>query len=122
MNISDFSTAQLVNELERREDNLGKSFLNKLKRQRKFTTGQVARICDVTPQTAAKWIDSGELKGYRIPGGNDRRVSRASLITFLKKHGMPLRGLDDPHGVNGSDTAAAEPVEPAEAVSHSPML
>jgi excisionase family DNA binding protein len=55
-----------------------------------FTTGQVAKICKVAPRTVSKWFDSGRLKGYRIPGSQDRRIPREYLIKFLKEHGMPL--------------------------------
>jgi excisionase family DNA binding protein len=54
-----------------------------------YTTGQVAKICQVAPRTAGKWIDSGALPGYRIPGSQDRRVTRAALLDFLAKHNMP---------------------------------
>ena len=43
-----------------------------------FTTGQVAKICQVAPRTVSKWFDSGRLKGYRIPGSQDRRIPRES--------------------------------------------
>ena len=49
-----------------------------------FTTGQVAKICKVAPRTVSKWFDSGRLKGYRIPGSQDRRIPREQLIRFLK--------------------------------------
>ena len=39
-----------------------------------FTTGQVAKICKVAPRTVSKWFDSGRLRGYRIPGSQDRRI------------------------------------------------
>ena len=58
-----------------------------------FTTGQVAKICKVAPRTVSKWFDSGRLKGYRIPGSQDRRIPREQLIRFLKEHGMPLGEL-----------------------------
>ena len=48
-----------------------------------FTTGQVAKICKVAPRTVSKWFDSGRLKGYRIPGSQDRRIPREYLIKFL---------------------------------------
>jgi PleD family two-component response regulator len=35
------------------------------------------------------------LKGYRIPGSQDRRIPREYLIRFLKEHGMPLGDLED---------------------------
>jgi excisionase family DNA binding protein len=53
-----------------------------------FTTGQVAKICKVAPRTVSKWFDSGRLKGYRIPGSQDRRIPREYLIRFLKEHGI----------------------------------
>lgn len=60
-----------------------------------FTTGQVAKICKVAPRTVSKWFDSGRLKGYRIPGSQDRRIPRENLIRFLKEHGMPLGELEE---------------------------
>jgi len=43
----------------------------------------------------SKWFDSGRLRGYRIPGSQDRRIPREHLIRFLKEHGMPLGELED---------------------------
>jgi excisionase family DNA binding protein len=60
-----------------------------------FTTGQVAKFCKVAPRTVSKWFDAGRLKGYRIPGSQDRRIPREYLIKFLKEHGMPLGELED---------------------------
>src|SRR3954467_14275152 len=60
-----------------------------------FTTGQVAKICKVAPRTVSKWFDSGRLRGYRIPGSQDRRIPRDQLIKFLKEHGMPLGELEE---------------------------
>src|SRR5213075_1329113 len=58
-----------------------------------LTTGEVAKICNVTPRTVSKWFDSGALRGYRIPGSKDRRIPLNQLIRFMKQHGMPLNGL-----------------------------
>ena len=55
-----------------------------------FTRDQVAEMCNVAPRTVSKWFDSGRLKGYRIPGSQDRRIPEESLVTFLKEHGMPI--------------------------------
>ena len=60
-----------------------------------FTTGQAAKICKVAPRTVSKWFDSGRLKGYRIPGSEDRRIPQEYLIRFLKEHGMPLGDLEN---------------------------
>src|SRR5262249_20909278 len=45
-----------------------------LEMKKVFTTGQVAKICKVAPRTVSKWFDSGRLRGYRIPGSQDRRI------------------------------------------------
>jgi two-component system, OmpR family, response regulator RpaA len=60
-----------------------------------FTTGQVAKICRVARRTVSKWFDTGLLKGYLIPGSQDRRIPREQLIKFLKEHGMPLGELEE---------------------------
>lgn len=59
-----------------------------------LTTGQVARICKVAPRTVSKWFDTGQLRGYRIPGSKDRRIPLAQLIRFMKAHNMPLDSLE----------------------------
>ncbi len=59
-----------------------------------LTTGEVARLCGVAPRTVSKWFDSGQLRGFKIPGSRDRRIPRESLVRFMKAHGIPLRGLD----------------------------
>jgi excisionase family DNA binding protein len=64
------------------------------KQKQVFTTGQVAKICQVAPRTVSKWFDSGKLRGYRIPGSQDRRIPREHLIRFLKDNGMPLGSLE----------------------------
>ena len=69
-----------------------------------FTTGQVAKICKVAPRTVAKWFDSGRLKGYRIPGSQDRRIPREYLVKFLAQHGIPLGDLAEPAAIEeGTD-------------------
>ena len=58
-----------------------------------LTTGEVAKICNVAPRTVSKWFDSGQLRGYRIPGSKDRRIPVNALIRFMKAHDIPLDGL-----------------------------
>jgi len=58
-----------------------------------LTTGDVAKICNVAPRTVSKWFDSGQLKGYRIPGSKDRRIPVSELIRFMKLHNMPTTAL-----------------------------
>ena len=59
-----------------------------------FTTGQVAEICNVAPRTVTKWFDSGQLKGYRIPGSRDRRIPINELKKFMKANSIPTEMLD----------------------------
>jgi excisionase family DNA binding protein len=58
-----------------------------------LTTGDVAKICNVAPRTVSKWFDSGQLKGYRIPGSKDRRIPVSELARFMKVHNMPVTML-----------------------------
>jgi len=60
-----------------------------------FTTGQVAKICHVAPRTVSKWFDTGKLRGYRIPGSQDRRIPREQLIRFMKENHIPLGSLEE---------------------------
>lgn len=59
-----------------------------------FTTGEVAKLCSVAPRTVSKWFDSGQLRGYRIPGSKDRRIPVDQLVRFMRSHSIPLNGLD----------------------------
>jgi excisionase family DNA binding protein len=58
-----------------------------------LTTGEVAKICNFAPRTVSKWFDSGQLRGYRIPGSKDRRIPMSSLVRFMKTHNIPMDGL-----------------------------
>lgn len=64
------------------------------KRKDILTTGQVAQICKVAPRTVTKWFDSGQLKGYRIPGSKDRRIPTTELVRFMKAHDIPTDELE----------------------------
>jgi excisionase family DNA binding protein len=57
--------------------------------KRVLTTGQCARLCKVAARTVSAWIDSGRLRGYRIPGSKARRVPADELVRFCREHGLP---------------------------------
>ena len=59
-----------------------------------YTTGQVSRICQVATSTVNKWFDSGQLKGFRVPGSRHRRIPRENLAKFLRENGISLERLD----------------------------
>jgi len=58
--------------------------------ERVYTTGEVAKLVGVNFRTVIRWIDRGELAGYKLPGRGDHRVQKSSLIDFIHKHGMPM--------------------------------
>ena len=73
-----------------------------------FTSGEVARICGVSPDTVSRWFDVGHIEGYRLGPGGDRRIPFQNLRKFMLQHGIPLDRLenearcilvvdDDPH-------------------------
>lgn len=51
---------------------------------KKLTTFQIAKLLDVSDQSVANWIDSGQLRAGRTPGGH-RRVVREDLVNFLRQ-------------------------------------
>jgi excisionase family DNA binding protein len=60
-----------------------------------YSTGQAAKICKVAARTVTKWMDSGKLKGFRLPGpGGFRRVPHAALVAFMQQHHFPLGVLE----------------------------
>lgn len=44
--------------------------------------------------TVNKWFDTGQLKGFRVPGSRHRRIPQADLVRFLQEHGIPCDHFD----------------------------
>ncbi|QDT38910.1 response regulator [Stratiformator vulcanicus] len=59
-----------------------------------FTTGEAAKICKVSQQTIIRCFDSGQLKGFRVPGSRFRRIPRDVLFKFMKDNGIPTDALE----------------------------
>ncbi len=59
-----------------------------------FTTGEAAKICKVSQQTIIRCFDSGQLKGFRVPGSRFRRIPREQLFTFMRDNGIPTDALE----------------------------
>jgi len=59
-----------------------------------FTTGEAAKICKVSQQTIIRCFDSGQLKGFRVPGSRFRRIPREQLFSFMKENGIPTDALE----------------------------
>lgn len=59
-----------------------------------FTSGEVAVICGVSADTVSRWFDMGQIEGYRLGAGGDRRIPYANLRKFMLSHGIPLGRLE----------------------------
>lgn len=55
-----------------------------------LTTGEAARLCGVSLRTVIRWIERGDLQGYRLPGRGDYRVPVGELQRFMVAHGIPV--------------------------------
>tara|TARA_R110001592_G_scaffold49985_1_gene155113 strand:- start:208 stop:807 length:600 start_codon:yes stop_codon:yes gene_type:complete len=64
-------------------------------KNRVFTTGEVATICGVSADTVSRWFDLGQIEGYRLGPGGDRRIPYSSLRTFMLNHGIPVERLEE---------------------------
>lgn len=54
-----------------------------------LTTRQIANLCGVSTTTVIRWIDTGKLKGFKLPSGH-RRAVYGDVSEFLKRFGIPL--------------------------------
>ncbi len=59
-----------------------------------FTTGEAAKICKVSQQTIIRCFDSGQLKGFRVPGSRFRRIPREALYRFMRDNNIPTDALE----------------------------
>lgn len=60
-----------------------------------YNPEEVAKICKVSRSTVINWLNTGKIDYYRIPTGRrDRRITRASLIEFMKKNSIPLENIE----------------------------
>ena len=60
-----------------------------MKKEKPFTTGDIAKYCHVTQVGVLKWIKSGKLKAYSTPGGH-YRILRHDFRNFLQQYKMPI--------------------------------
>lgn len=54
-----------------------------------LSTTTVARLVGVAVGSVQHWIDTGQLKGGRTPGGH-RRIQPRDLVEFLRRQGLPV--------------------------------
>lgn len=54
-----------------------------------LTSSEAAKLCGVSFRTVIRWIERGELQGYRLPGRGDYRIPTGELRRFMREHGIP---------------------------------
>jgi len=54
-----------------------------------FTTGEIARYCEVDINTVKNWIKANDLEGFKTPSGHFR-VARKAFIDFIKNKDLRL--------------------------------
>lgn len=63
--------------------------------KRIFTTGEAAKVCNVSQQTIIRCFDSGRITGFKVPGSKFRRIPREELIRFMRENSIPLSRLGE---------------------------
>jgi hypothetical protein len=84
-----------------------------------YGTDHISRICMVAPRTVAKWVDSGTLAGFRIPGSSHRRITHEALMEFLVESKIKIlpefaRLLGQPSMALDPSEAVPDPIRPIE--------
>jgi hypothetical protein len=74
-----------------------------------FSTLDAAKVCKVSEQAVIQSFDSGQLKGFRLPGSRDRRIPRESLLRFMEENGIPTDDLDREGTAEGSRSESIQP-------------
>lgn len=70
------------------------SQVNDLRTKQVFTTGEAARICQISQQTIIRCFDKGRVQGFHVPGSRFRRIPREGLIRFMRENGIPADALE----------------------------
>jgi excisionase family DNA binding protein len=55
-----------------------------------ISVGFIAKYCGVSNTTVLRWINTGQLPAFKLPGGHFR-IEKANFSRFLSKYNMPVR-------------------------------
>jgi len=55
-----------------------------------FSTSDIARICHHSRETVKRWLEKGEIKGYRVGTSGHWRVLPKDLASFLNTYNIPF--------------------------------
>ena len=65
-----------------------------MSKKRFVTTGEIAKICEVSPKTVIAWIERKQLRSFRI-GKGPRKVTLADLYEFLGSRSFPIASVEE---------------------------
>lgn len=57
--------------------------------KRHYTTTEISKLLGVTTATINGWINSGELRSFKTPGGHNR-IRQDLLLDFLSNNNIPI--------------------------------
>jgi len=60
-----------------------------------FTTSDIAKISHHSRETVKRWLERGEIKGYRVGTSGHWRVLAEDLASFLKNNNIPYPAPDE---------------------------
>lgn len=55
-----------------------------------FITSDIARMCRCSRETVKRWLEKGEIKGFRVGASGHWRVLPKDLASFLKYNDIPF--------------------------------
>jgi excisionase family DNA binding protein len=59
-------------------------------KKRAFTTSDIAHMCNHSRETVKRWLEKGEIKGYRVGTSGHWRILAEDLAFFLKNNNIPF--------------------------------
>ena len=59
-------------------------------KKRAFTTSDIAHISHHSRETIKRWLEKGEIKGYRVGTSGHWRILAEDLAIFLKNNNIPF--------------------------------
>ena len=64
-------------------------------KKKAFTTSDIAEMCHHSRETIKRWLEKGEIKGYRVGTSGHWRVLSKDLAVFLKNHNIPFPNAEE---------------------------
>jgi excisionase family DNA binding protein len=59
-------------------------------KERVYSSSDIAKLCHYNRETVKRWLEKGQLKGYRVGRGH-WRVTPQDLAKFLEENGIPFQ-------------------------------